>query len=96
VPYELFLVFQVSLLETGPFSAITGLFPPQISLVSQVSPVRSFSVSIHVRSVLAPKLGWLSLCILELVKGKLRISQQYGITVWAHCMFLIFPLLLAP
>jgi hypothetical protein len=75
VPYELFLVFQVSLLATGPCSTVTENFPPPISLVSQVSPMRPFSVALHVRSVLAPKLGWLSLCLLELVEGELRLSR---------------------
>jgi hypothetical protein len=94
VPYELFLVFQVALPATGPFSVVTGLFPPPISLVIQVSTVRPFFIALHVCSVLAQKLGWLSLCLLELIEGELGLSRQFGITVWAHRLFLIFPLLL--
>ena len=89
-------MFQVTLLATGPCSVVTVLFPPPISLVSQVAPMCPFSVSLHVCSVLVPKLGWLSLCLLELVKGDLRLSQRSGVTMWAHRLFLIFPLVSAP
>jgi hypothetical protein len=96
VPCELILVIQVALLATGPFSTITGLYPPPISLVSQVTPIMPFSIALPVCSVLAPKPGCLSLSLLDLVKGELRLSRQSVVTVWAHRLFLIFPLLMAP
>ena len=96
VPCELFLVFQVALLATGPCSTVTRIFHPPISLVIQDFPILHFFVALHVRSVLAPKPRWLSLCLLELVKGELRLSQLSGVTVWAHHLFLIFLLLTKP
>jgi hypothetical protein len=62
-------VFQVSLLATGPCSAVAGIFPPPIWLVSQVAHVLPFSVALHVRSVLAQKPRFLSLCLIELIEG---------------------------
>jgi hypothetical protein len=72
---ELFPVLQVALLETGPCSAVIVIFPPPIFLVRQFSHVLPSSVVLHVHSILAPRPGWLVLCILELVEGELKLSQ---------------------
>jgi hypothetical protein len=93
---ELFPILQVSLLAIGLCSTVVMLFPPPTSLVRQAALVFTSSIVLHVRSVLAPKPGWLVLCFLELVKGELRLSWQSGIIEWAHHLFLVFPLLRAP
>jgi hypothetical protein len=92
---ELFPVLQVALLAIGPCFTVTMLFP-STSLVRQVAPILPSTIFLHVCSVLVPKPGWLALCLLELVEGEIRLSRRSCITMWAHRMFLIFPLLMAP
>jgi hypothetical protein len=93
---EIFPVLQVSLLETGPCSTVTLFFPPPTSLIRQAAHVLPSSIVLHVLSVLAPKPGWLALCLLELVEGELLLSRRFVIIEWAHRPFLVFPLLRAP
>jgi hypothetical protein len=65
---EPFLVLQVSLLEAIPF-------PHPTSLSRQDFPILPHSVVLEVIFVLASKLGWILLCLLELVEGNLRLDQ---------------------
>ena len=61
---EPFPVLRVALQATMPF-----LHPT--SLLGKAFPILPHSIVLEVLSVLASKLGWLVLCLLELVEGEL-------------------------
>jgi hypothetical protein len=72
---EPFPVLQVSLLATGPCSAITVLFPHPTFLVGKSFPVLPYSIVLQVRSILVSKPGLIALCLLELVEGELQLYR---------------------
>jgi hypothetical protein len=68
-------------------------FPHSTSLSGKYFPILPPFVVLKVIYVLASEPGWLVLCLLELVEGKLRLDQRFGAIEWAHWLFLMVFLL---